>query len=472
MGLLDMLNSPAGIGLLSAAAGAMAGARRGQPWNTAGRGAMAGLTGYAQANDQIRVDKEKQIADQMRQMQMDEILRNRADKDAYRAQFKPAGQTAFKPDDPFGEGAATFGQDNLKTETPPMFAGQAIDPKLAAIAPFLDPKEMYSALTPENEAGTNEIKNYRFAQGLPEDQRAQFMAKSGGNMPSSVQEWEYFNKLDPQAQARFLEMKRNPQIMNLGGSQAVRAPGGGISEQYAVTPKITETPGYQAAQAQAVETAKAGVKVGSEMTATDRKADTDFAEIQKLTTRAAELLDVATSGKGEALVSSGKRVFGISDKTTQADASLNVIAGQLTGKVPRFEGPQSDADRILYQKMAGDVGNPDIPAEDRKAALNTMLGMHKKYGITPKPAGGVLTRGEILNEELRSATAAGDTQNANLIRQEMKRMGVKDSTTPVATKQATGTFKDPISVTNDDDFNRIPKGKYFKAPDGTIRVKP
>jgi hypothetical protein len=148
MGLLDMLNTPAGIGLLSAAAGAMAGARRGQPWNTAGRGALAGLTGYAQANDQIRVDKEKQIADQMRQMQMDEILRKRSDQDAYRAQFKPAGQTAFKPDDPFNEGAATFGQDNLKTETPPMFAGQAIDPKLAAIAPFLDPKEMYSAMKP------------------------------------------------------------------------------------------------------------------------------------------------------------------------------------------------------------------------------------------------------------------------------------------------------------------------------------
>jgi hypothetical protein len=30
-----------------------------------------------------------------------------------------------------------------------MFAGQAIDPKLAAIAPFLDPKEMYSAMKPK-----------------------------------------------------------------------------------------------------------------------------------------------------------------------------------------------------------------------------------------------------------------------------------------------------------------------------------
>jgi hypothetical protein len=72
-GLLDFIQSPAGVGLLSAVAGGMAGARRGTPVNNLGRGALAGLTGYAQANDQIRVDKEKQIADQMRQMQMDQM---------------------------------------------------------------------------------------------------------------------------------------------------------------------------------------------------------------------------------------------------------------------------------------------------------------------------------------------------------------------------------------------------------------
>jgi hypothetical protein len=221
-GLLDFISSPAGVGLLSAVAGGMAGARRGTPWNNAGRAGLAGLTGYAQANDQIRVDKEKQMADQMRQMQMDEILRNRADKDAYRAQFKPDTRADYtEADNPFGEDLG-----KLQTGSAPSFAGQAIDPKLAAIAPFLDPKEMYSALTPENEAGTNEIKNYRFAQGLPEDQRAQFMAKSGGNMPSTVQEWEYFNKLNPQEQVRFLEMKRAPGWQDMGGYAAPRLPGG------------------------------------------------------------------------------------------------------------------------------------------------------------------------------------------------------------------------------------------------------
>lgn len=66
--------------------------------------------------------------------------------------------------------------------------------------------------------------------------------------PSSVREWEFFNKLPKAEQALYLEMKRNLPIMNLGGTQAVRAPGGGIGEQYQVTLKPGEQPGVRADQ--------------------------------------------------------------------------------------------------------------------------------------------------------------------------------------------------------------------------------
>ena len=51
MGLLDegFLTSPAGIGLLSAVAGGLAGARRGAPINNMGRAGLAGLMGYSNA---------------------------------------------------------------------------------------------------------------------------------------------------------------------------------------------------------------------------------------------------------------------------------------------------------------------------------------------------------------------------------------------------------------------------------------
>src|SRR5574340_1381470 len=89
-GLLDFLGTPAGMGLLSAAAGTMAGARRGQPWNTAGRGALDGLYGYASAKDQVRADQENAFQRQYREMQMDQMRRQREQQKAMRE----AGQAA------------------------------------------------------------------------------------------------------------------------------------------------------------------------------------------------------------------------------------------------------------------------------------------------------------------------------------------------------------------------------------------
>lgn len=72
-GLLDWLQTPSGIGLLSAVAGGMAGARRGQPVNNVGRGLSAGVTGYSAANDQIKQDADNKQAQQLKQMQMEQL---------------------------------------------------------------------------------------------------------------------------------------------------------------------------------------------------------------------------------------------------------------------------------------------------------------------------------------------------------------------------------------------------------------
>jgi hypothetical protein len=155
MGLLDMLNTPAGIGLLSAAAGAMAGARRGQPWNTAGRGALAGLTGYAQANDQIRVDKEKQIADQMRQMQMDQMrgqMETQKAQQTWKAGLPAAlnatmeQRTPFQADNPFGE---NLGNLQNASQVPDMQARQ--DYMMRPESPYAD-KLIERQLFPERKA--------------------------------------------------------------------------------------------------------------------------------------------------------------------------------------------------------------------------------------------------------------------------------------------------------------------------------
>lgn len=68
-GLLDFAKSPEGQGLLAAAFGGLAGARRGAPVNTLGIAGLAGLTGYSQA-------QQRGSTEQYRNMQAQQIQAN------------------------------------------------------------------------------------------------------------------------------------------------------------------------------------------------------------------------------------------------------------------------------------------------------------------------------------------------------------------------------------------------------------
>lgn len=84
-GLLDFIGTPEGQGLLSAAFGGLAGARRGQPINGLGRAGLAGLSGYVNAterkNDQEQLAKRNQLFD----LQMKQAQQAQADAEARKA---------------------------------------------------------------------------------------------------------------------------------------------------------------------------------------------------------------------------------------------------------------------------------------------------------------------------------------------------------------------------------------------------
>lgn len=88
-GLLDFFKTPEGQGLLAAGFGAAAGARPGQPWNTLGRGGLAGLAGYSNAVDRqtqeaerAEILKDREFNRNYRQVQMDSINTDLARKKA------------------------------------------------------------------------------------------------------------------------------------------------------------------------------------------------------------------------------------------------------------------------------------------------------------------------------------------------------------------------------------------------------
>lgn len=70
---------------------------------------------------------------------------------------------------------------------------------------------------------------------------------------------------------------------------------------------------------------------------------------------------------------------GYGTKGAKSIAQLKTIEGSLISSMPRMEGPQSDADRMLYQKAAGDLANPMKPVEVRQAASSTLRKLQEKY---------------------------------------------------------------------------------------------
>lgn len=85
-----------------------------------------------------------------------------------------------------------------------------------------------------------------------------------------------------------------------------------------------------------------------------------------------------SSGVGQLQDWAGSLV-GMAPKGSEQADQLRSIAGTLTSKVPRMEGPQSDKDVQLYREMAGQVGDAGLPLSRRLAALDTVEKLYGKY---------------------------------------------------------------------------------------------
>lgn len=200
--------------------------------------------------------------------------------------------------------------------------------------------------------------------------------QTGEDLPSNVQEYQYYNSLPDDEKARYLAVKRAQQVVNLGGTQAVLNPmGGGIKESFPVTPKPEDMPDFKGAQAQASAQGKA---VGEAQGNLEKKAINAPYQLSAIQ-QARELLPKASSGALETAGSAAANFFGQSTEGSKANRQLSVLGAELTNNVPRMEGPQSNADMIMYKQAAADIGNSMVPYEDRVAALSTVESIARKY---------------------------------------------------------------------------------------------
>jgi hypothetical protein len=147
---------------------------------------------------------------------------------------------------------------------------------------------------------------------------------------------------------------------------------------------------------------EAAAKFSEELSKNQKNAKDSFDLMKSASTLLSS--EAPSSGRLSNIATGTREFFGGGGEASKADARLNLLSGALTMKQPRFEGPQGVMDVILYQKLAGDLGNPNIPIASRLGTIEEMIDLQKKYypegdwdSISTK------TKGEVKTDAARSA---------------------------------------------------------------------
>jgi hypothetical protein len=107
-------------------------------------------------------------------------------------------------------------------------------------------------------------------------------------------------------------------------------------------------------------------------------ADSKFV-ISELTDAVKEggIIDQSTGSGAGRLVDAGAAFFGKATEGDIAIGRLQPIADIVLKMVPRFEGPQSNADTTSYKAASGDLANANLPREKRKKAAQEIIRLMK-----------------------------------------------------------------------------------------------
>ena len=124
---------------------------------------------------------------------------------------------------------------------------------------------------------------------------------------------------------------------------------------------------------------------GTKVLPAKQKID-DATEVLSLLDTAEALLPGATSSYAGTAIDEAARVVGMGTSGAQSGARLKALEGALISKMPKMSGPQSDKDVLLYKQMAGQIGDSTMPASTRKAAIETIREMNRRYAGLPSEA--------------------------------------------------------------------------------------
>ena len=123
---------------------------------------------------------------------------------------------------------------------------------------------------------------------------------------------------------------------------------------------------------------------------TIRDLGTTITQLEKATAPGG-LIDKSTGSGAGAMYDKTAGFFGKATEGAVAIGALQPIYDMVLKMVPRFEGPQSNADTVSYNQAAGNLANPNTPKAVKKAAATTILNLMKtrrNQFISQEEAGG------------------------------------------------------------------------------------
>lgn len=231
------------------------------------------------------------------------------------------------------------------------------------------------------------LANQLIAAGIPEAQVDAFIASRASQASGTTQNWSSADGAASPAPVQAPRFAGNPDAL-VGGTPEAQA---AAVEEAKRSVEMRFLPSELGVRNDAeIDRLRreAEAKAAAERAGKQAGRTTDATDTLDLLTQAESLLrNGATGGLLAAGGDLAAAVFNRSTQGAQATASLQTIAGQLTSKMPRMEGPQSNVDVKLYQQMAGDLSNDTLPVQTRIAALQQLRQLQQKYTSDEGPAG-------------------------------------------------------------------------------------
>lgn len=464
-GLLDFIQSPEGIGLLSAAAGGLATARRGTPFNNLGRAGVAGLTGYAQAKDDIYQKDQLAKANELRDLQLQQAqLQIKQTQRGFdrETQIEDAAKSSFKPATP---GTLGFG------------------------VPFNSPQSQQLI----EQGGTNDQAfNADMLQGLNSSLEfsnkgpgVPIQAPSAGGFDNKAF-LEKYREIDPIKAFQYEQnLKKQNAPVKVGKDdrlvdpltykELVGAAPEKIDYNKPFLPDGTPNLAYQdySHKNKRAGAARTDIKI-------DNKTGESFAK---------EVGPIAEASYNRARAAVAK--------VQQGDRILEALD---TGQVVTGSGANLRLDALRLANTLGVSG-----ANDQEKLANTQQVIKGLSSITLEARQKLKGSGAITDRET-DLLARAESGDINFSESELRRLieinrlaakvdyddhqrllttmqgRPEGSIAPYFTPQAfpeprkakqnpSGKANSPYSVSSDSDYQAVPKGSYYTAPDGSLRKK-